>query len=56
MSMYLGWSAQVEEVSGQYFAVGKPTESSKSSYDTAATGRLWQVSAELVGLSTRPRN
>jgi hypothetical protein len=31
---------------GQYFANSKPKKSSKSSYDTAAAGRQWQVSAD----------
>jgi len=39
-------------VTGRYFANGKPKQSSKASYDQAAAARLWQVSAELVGLTT----
>ncbi len=41
----------LERVTGRYFANGKPTKSSKRSYDEAAAARLWQVSADLVGLS-----
>jgi retinol dehydrogenase 14 len=38
-------------VTGRYFADGKPKGSSKRSYDQAAAARLWQVSADLVGLT-----
>jgi len=55
-SIYLASSAHVEGVTGQYFANSKPKKSSTSSYDTRVAGRLWQVSADLVGLSTRPAN
>jgi retinol dehydrogenase 14 len=51
-SIYLASSAQVEGLTGQYFANSKPERSSKSSYETAASRRLWQVSADLVGLTT----
>jgi NAD(P)-dependent dehydrogenase (short-subunit alcohol dehydrogenase family) len=55
-SIYLASSAEVEGVSGQYFANRRPKRSSKASYDAQAAARLWQVSAGLVGLgSTRPR-
>ena len=49
-SIYLASSAQVDGVTGRYFANRKPRTSSKPSYDTAAAARLWQVSADLVGL------
>jgi NAD(P)-dependent dehydrogenase (short-subunit alcohol dehydrogenase family) len=49
-SVYLASSPDVEGVTGQYFANRKPTRSNKESYNTATTARLWQVSAELVGL------
>jgi retinol dehydrogenase 14 len=55
-SIYLASSAQVEGVTGQYFANSRPKKSSTSSYDTGLAGRLWQVSADLVSLSTRPAN
>jgi hypothetical protein len=35
-------------VTGTYFADRKPTTSSRSSYDTAAAVRLWQISLDLV--------
>jgi retinol dehydrogenase 14 len=37
-------------VTGGYFVNRKPKRASKASYDQAAAARLWQVSAELVGL------
>ena len=54
-SIYLASSRQVEGVTGRYFANSKPKKSSKSSYDIAAAGRLWQVSADLVGLTSGSR-
>lgn len=48
--VYLASSPEAEGVSGRYFANRKAKESHKSSYDTATTARLWQVSADLVGL------
>lgn len=49
-AVYLSSSPRVEGVTGRYFANRKARESHKSSYDTATTARLWQVSADLVGL------
>ncbi len=43
-------------MTGQYFANSKPEKSSKSSYETTASRRLWKVSVDLVGLTTGPRN
>ncbi len=53
--IYLASSAEADGVTGRYFAARKARESHKSSYDTATTGRLWQVSADLVGLSVDAR-
>jgi retinol dehydrogenase-14 len=50
-SIHLASSPEVEGVTGRYFANRRPRTSSKASYDTAAAGRLWQVSADLVGLT-----
>jgi NAD(P)-dependent dehydrogenase (short-subunit alcohol dehydrogenase family) len=50
-SIYLASSPEVEGVSGRYFANSTPKTSNKVSYDTAAAGRLWQVSTDLVGLT-----
>ncbi len=49
--IYLASAPEVDGVSGRYFANRKPKQSNKASYDTAAQARLWQVSAELVGLT-----
>jgi retinol dehydrogenase-14 len=49
-SIYLASSPEVEGITGRYFANRKPRQSQKASYDTATTRRLWQVSADLVGL------
>ena len=49
-AVYLASSPDAEGLSGQYFADRKVKKSRDSSYDTAITGRLWQVSADLVGL------
>ena len=49
-AVYLASSPEVEGVTGRYFADRKAKTSNKSSYDTATTARLWEVSAELVGL------
>jgi retinol dehydrogenase 14 len=48
-SIYLASSAEVEGVTGKYFADSKPRASSPSSHDTAAAARLWQISVDLVG-------
>ena len=49
--IYLASSPEVEGVTGRYFANRRPKTSSKASYDTAAAARLWQVSADLAGLT-----
>jgi retinol dehydrogenase 14 len=49
--IYLASAPEVEGVTGRYYANRKPTTSSKASYDTAAAARLWQASADLVGLT-----
>lgn len=49
--IYLASSPEVEGVTGRYFANRKPRTSNPSSYDTTAAARLWQVSADLVGLT-----
>ena len=50
-SIHLASAPDLEQVTGRYFANSKPRRSSKRSYDEAAAARLWQVSADLVGLS-----
>ena len=54
-TIYLASSAQVDGVTGRYFANRKPETSAKASYDTAAAARLWQVSADLVGPTAVPK-
>jgi retinol dehydrogenase 14 len=51
--VYLASSPEVEGVTGRYFANRRPKRSSKPSYDTAATARLWRLSADLAGLPAR---
>jgi NAD(P)-dependent dehydrogenase (short-subunit alcohol dehydrogenase family) len=51
-SIYVASAPDLEHVTGRYFANSKPKRSSKRSYDEAAAARLWQVSADLVGLTT----
>jgi NAD(P)-dependent dehydrogenase (short-subunit alcohol dehydrogenase family) len=50
-SIHLAASPLVEGVTGTYFAKGKPKRSNPASYDEGAAARLWQVSADLVGLA-----
>ena len=50
-SIYLASAPDVEGVTGQYFANRQPKTSNKASYDKAAAARLWQTSADLVGVS-----
>jgi retinol dehydrogenase-14 len=51
-SIHLACAPELRQVTGRYFANSKPTRSSKHSYDQAVAARLWQVSADLVGLTT----
>jgi NAD(P)-dependent dehydrogenase (short-subunit alcohol dehydrogenase family) len=50
-AVYLASAPEVEGVSARYFADRKARTSHASSYDTTLTARLWNVSAELVGLA-----
>jgi hypothetical protein len=50
-SVHVASSPDLEQVTGRYFVNSKAQRSSKRSYDEAAAARLWQVSADLVGLS-----
>jgi NAD(P)-dependent dehydrogenase (short-subunit alcohol dehydrogenase family) len=50
-SIHLASAPDLEGVTGRFFANSKPKRSSKRSYDEAAAARLWQVSADLVGLT-----
>jgi NAD(P)-dependent dehydrogenase (short-subunit alcohol dehydrogenase family) len=50
-SIHLASSPEVEGVTGCYFAGSKRKRSSKRSYDEVTAARLWQVSADLVGIA-----
>jgi retinol dehydrogenase 14 len=50
-SVHLASAPDLEHVTGRYFADSKPKKSAQRSYDEAAAIRLWQVSADLVGLT-----
>jgi hypothetical protein len=54
-SVYLASSPEVEGVSGQYFADRTVKRSHPTSYDTATSARLWQVSTDLVGGTSEAR-
>jgi NAD(P)-dependent dehydrogenase (short-subunit alcohol dehydrogenase family) len=49
-AVYLASSTGAEGITGRYFANRRAKKSSKSSYDSSATARLWKISADLVGL------
>lgn len=49
--VYLAASPEVEGVSGRYFVKEKPVPSSPASQDSAAARRLWDLSAQLTGVS-----
>lgn len=49
-SIYLASCPELESTTGQYFANCKPKQTNKCSYDTELAARLWEVSADLVGL------
>lgn len=49
-SIYLATSPEVAGITGQYFVDCQPVPSSPASYDEEAARRLWQASADLVGL------
>jgi retinol dehydrogenase 14 len=50
-SVYLASAPDLRHVTGRYFSSSKLKRSSKRSYDEVAAARLWQVSADLVGLT-----
>jgi hypothetical protein len=51
-SIHLAAAPDLEQMTGRYFANSRPKRSSRRSYDEATAARLWQVSADLVGLTT----
>jgi retinol dehydrogenase 14 len=50
-SIHLASSPEVEGITGAYFAGSRPRSSSKRSHDPDVARRLWDVSAELVGIA-----
>lgn len=48
-SVYLASSPDVEGVTGQYWEKCKSLQSGKAAYDESTWGRLWDVSAKMVG-------
>ena len=50
-AIYLASSRDEEGVSGQFFVNRKPQAANRVVYDSDVTGRLWQVSTDLVGLA-----
>jgi len=53
-SVHLASAPELTQTTGRYFANLRATRSSERSYDQAAAARLWQVSADLVGLPPHP--
>ena len=54
-SIYLASAPEAEGVTGRYFTNRRPKTSSMASYDTVTAAQLWQISADLTGLSTCSR-
>ena len=52
-AVYLASSPDVETVTGKYFVREREVASDPVSYDEAAARRLWEVSEEMTGLSSR---
>jgi retinol dehydrogenase 14 len=50
--VYLAESDEVKNITGKYFAFSKAKKSSALSYDEELAKKLWDVSAELTGIST----
>ena len=51
-NIYLAVSEEVEDMSGLYFADCKVKEPSRGAQDDEAAKKLWEISAQLVGLET----
>lgn len=50
-SIYLASAPEIADVSGVYFVDSRPARTAPQANDAAAAQRLWEVSAELVGLA-----
>ncbi|MGW7685092.1 SDR family NAD(P)-dependent oxidoreductase [Kribbella sp. NPDC054772] len=55
-SIHLASAPDLDRMTGCYFAKSKATRSSTRSYDESVAARLWEVSADLVGLATPAAN
>jgi NAD(P)-dependent dehydrogenase (short-subunit alcohol dehydrogenase family) len=53
-SVHCACAPELDRVSGAYFVDSRIRRSSKRSYDEPTAARLWQVSADLVGLPFSP--
>jgi NAD(P)-dependent dehydrogenase (short-subunit alcohol dehydrogenase family) len=51
-SIHLASAPELEQVTGRYFANRHAKKSSEPSYDQTSAAQLWQVSTDLVGLTT----
>jgi retinol dehydrogenase 14 len=51
-SIHLASAPDLDQVTGRFFANSLPKRSSRRSYNQATAARLWQMSADLVGLTT----
>ncbi len=51
-SIRVASAPDLERVTGRFFVRSRPRSSSRRSYDEAVAARLWQVSADLTGLTT----
>ena len=51
-SIHVATAPDLDRTTGRYFAKSKATNSSKRSYDESVAASLWDVSAELVGLTS----
>jgi retinol dehydrogenase-12 len=49
-SIYLASSPEVKGITGKYFVKRQPKRSDPTSYDEEAARRLWEISAQMVGL------
>jgi hypothetical protein len=50
-TIYLATSPSVEGITGKYFSNCKEKTSNKESYDLGVARRLWDVSAQMTGIS-----
>ncbi|MDI3210784.1 hypothetical protein [Arthrobacter sp. AL12] len=50
-SVHIASAPDLDQVSGRFFAKRTPRRSSAASYDEAAAAKLWNVSAEIAGLT-----